>query len=83
MATVGIEFTMKNGEKESFDPVDFERDFKENDLDYQFEISNGHSYSIVKEDVASFRKYDLCPSCGYETGTDGCSNYGCSENPDT
>lgn len=78
MDRVGIEFTMKKGGTENFDPLIYPSEFEERELDYYFQLTNGHYYSMLKEDVESFRTYELCPNCGYETGKDGCSNFNCS-----
>lgn len=77
MANVGIEFTMKDGSKESFDPVNYPDDFLETVTSYHVEISNGYKYSLNKYEVQSFRTYDLCPGCGYEFEGGMCENSNC------
>ena len=77
MENVGIEFTMQDGSKENFDPLNYENDFEERETDYYFQLSNGHFYSVVKEDVNNYRLYNLCEKCGYEITTEGCSKLSC------
>jgi len=78
MARVGIEFTMKNGSKENFDPLEYPDDFEDRELDYKFQLANGYYYSMLKEDVESFRTYELCPGCGYGFEGGMCENPNCS-----
>lgn len=77
MEDVGIEFKMKDGSKESFDPVNGETPFFEEGEMIVINHNAGH-YTLKTEDVEGHRVYKLCPNCGYETGKDGCSNFNCS-----
>jgi hypothetical protein len=72
---IGIEFTMRDGTKDSYDPVKFPEEFTETETHYL--ISMAFDYEIVKEDVVSIRHYELCPECGYELYEDGCRNSWC------
>lgn len=71
---IGIEFTMKNGERDYYDPIDFPEDFKETETHYV--LHNGsYEYEIAKSEVESIRYYELCPICGSEIYEDGCRNW--------
>lgn len=73
---VGIEFTMKDGKKDSYDPVD-QDEFKREQTETEYVIDNGFNvYAIKKADVASVRFYELCQTCGREVGTCYCQEKG-------
>lgn len=74
MAKQGIEFTMKNGEKENYDPINMEIDFKETETHYIMNIA--YTYEVDKTEVESYRIYDLCKQCGREVepNSDKCGN---------
>ena len=74
---IGIEFTLKDGTKDHYDPVDYPNDFKETETHYI--LSLAHDYKIAKSEVESIRHYELC-ICGYELYPDGCRNYSCETN---
>lgn len=76
MEFFGVEVTLKSGEVESFDPV-YEDDFLAND-ESMLIIVGIYSYEFRMDDVQSFRKYDLCPSCSREIEGGMCENSQCS-----
>jgi hypothetical protein len=71
----GIEFTLTNGKKDWYDPVDLDKGFIEMRDEYIIEV-NANTYRIPKEVVRSIRHYDLCPKCGYELYKFGCQHCG-------
>lgn len=75
---MGIEFTLKDGTKDCYDPIDLGKDFSETETHYILSIV--YEYEILKDDVINIRYYEQCSSCGYELYDDGCHNYGCHKN---
>ena len=72
----GLEVTFTNGDKDWYDPVEYESGIKEGKDIYT--IDNGYCFYLVdKNAVKSLRWYDLCPKCGSELYSDGCHIYGC------
>ena len=67
----GIEFTYKNNDKEWFDPLS-EYDFKENNEYFIIEYFS-YDVKIKKDDILTYRKYQLCNKCGSEIGTCCCN----------
>ena len=67
----GIEFTYKNNDKEWFDPLT-KYDFKEND-EYFIIKYLSYEIKIKKDDILSYRKYELCNKCWFEIGTCSCN----------
>lgn len=65
MKEVGLEFILKDGTKDSYDPVTLPDNFIEDDETYTVKNSL-YSYTILKEKVISYRFYPLCSYCGYE-----------------
>lgn len=63
---IGIEFTMKDGSKDSYDPMDSQNDLSENDTHYL--VNAAYKYEVQKSEVVRIRFYDLCDTCGYELG---------------
>jgi len=54
----GIEFTMRDGTKECYDPIDNNHnDFKESESSFTFWIG-GYDYIINKEDIISYKYYE-------------------------
>lgn len=78
----GIEFTYKDGSKESYDPIDMSVDFNQNQKEYILNMAN--EYIINKNDVQSYRIYDLCELCGHELYDTEirCHTWGCKNNLD-
>jgi hypothetical protein len=68
----GIEFTLTDGTKDSYDPVEIPDGLKETETYYEVFIHC--DYKIEKSTVQSIRYYDLCPKCGYELYESGCKN---------
>lgn len=58
----GIEFTLKDGTKDYYDPI---VDFTENETEYSLYVM-GSEYTLSKDDVVSYRFFDCCDKCGYE-----------------
>ena len=71
---IGIEFTLEDGTKDWYDPVDLDS-WKETERSYTFTV-NATDYALLKEDVKSIRHYELCPKCGYELYKVGCQRCG-------
>jgi hypothetical protein len=66
---IGIEFTLKDGTKDWYDPVN-EDEFDTDQTETEYIIWNGcYTYNIPKIDVVSVKKYQLCAICQYEVGT--------------
>jgi hypothetical protein len=57
---IGIEYTLKDGSKESYDPIRID-DISETDTHYVLNMI--YRYEIPKNDVLSFRYYVLCNIC--------------------
>jgi hypothetical protein len=71
---IGMEFRMKNGDVDCYDPISIPEGFRETETDYV--LDNGyHEYTISKSKVESIRRYPLCDICGYELYDDGCHNW--------
>ena len=74
----GIEFTLKDGTKDCYDPIDMATDFTETDTHYELNLT--YDYHIPKSEVVSRRIYELCHTCKREIYEDGCHyctpNYG-------
>ena len=77
---IGIEFTLKDGSKDCYDPINYPDDFTETDSEYVLNMA--HRYTISKESVLSIRHYNLCEDCGCEIAYDnsGCQNPCCENN---
>jgi hypothetical protein len=54
----GIEFTYKDGEKESYYPIDYPSYFLESPDNITFTLSNGERYIVEKKIIESFRIYE-------------------------
>jgi len=65
----GIEFTYKDGSKDWYDPVT-EDDIEDTDTEIILHLI--YDYSIPKANIASQRRYELCPECRSESGTCCC-----------
>jgi len=61
---IGIEFTYKNGDKESYDPINYPDDFEETETYYILNMA--YKYEILKDCVESMRHYNLCENCEFE-----------------
>jgi len=72
----GIEFTLKDGSKDSYDPIDIDNDFSETDTHYILDMV--FTYTIEKTTIESYREYEICSECGYEKYDLGCLNFHCS-----
>jgi hypothetical protein len=63
---IGVEFTLKDGSKDSYDPVDPDKVI-ETEYDYKLFVGGGGGeYQMLKSDISSIRYYDLCEACGHE-----------------
>ena len=71
----GIEFTLKDGSKDSYDPIDIDNDFSETDTHYILDMV--FTYTIEKTTIESYREYVICSECGYEKYDLGCLNFHC------
>ena len=80
----GIEFTYKDGERESYNPINYPSDFRETPDNIIFDLLNGDRYIVEKEIIESFRIYKCCDLCGHELYEDEfkCHNWGCTNNLD-
>lgn len=76
---IGIEITFVDGSRNSYDPLRDKEDFVETENEYI--VKAVYDYPLRKEDVVSWRFYDVCELCGYELHEEkGCCNYGCKNN---
>lgn len=57
----GIEFLLKDGTKDSYDPV---YDLEETDTHYI--VQTVYQYEIEKVTVEGYNYYDLCDSCEHD-----------------
>lgn len=80
----GIEFTYKDGEKESYDPMNMPNDFIDTVDNVIFTLSNNDRYVVDKKIIESYRIYEVCDLCGHELYEDEfkCHNWGCKNNMD-
>lgn len=76
MEEIGLRFKLKDGSDDCYDPLYYETDFTENETHYIID-SNCGEWTLLKEDVLSYEKYDLCPYCQHELYISGCANYNC------
>jgi len=67
----GVEYTLKNGQKICYDPVDIDTGLAAAGGDYLITVG-ATTYAIERDQVETLRFYDLCPKCGYELFKDGC-----------
>lgn len=70
---VGVEFTFKDGTKESYDPLEIDGLTQ---TEHHYHVEATYNYEIEKSTVLDYRFYELC-ECGYELYNDECNNYGC------
>ena len=75
MELIGLRFFMTDGTIDCYDPVDYKKDFTENE--YSYEINNGYGKWIIwKNTVKGYERYLLC-SGGYELYGNSCHNLNC------
>lgn len=76
---IGIEFTMKDGSKDWYDPLRGEEDLIIKDDVYIVKAT--YDYEIEKSKVESYKFYDCCEICGIELHEEkGCDTYECKNN---
>ena len=75
MAEIGIEFTTNDGKKDWYDPVDeVEFDSNQSESEYIF-YTGGYECRLLKSDVKTIRKYQLCPECRREIDEESYDGY--------